>query len=179
MQVCGPVDLQGARMSVDWSKAPEGATHFDPVDQNWLMQFLNVSFNWLASEGWATKGWQYPNDLSTMPRLVARPAWSGEGLPPVGTVCGLMFRGCDQGTVTVLFIGDQVGVFRSLSYNHEQVGDLASYSFYIVGTPEEVESQERKDSILEMTSIAGGQYAPRDSIVQRLYDAGFRKQVKP
>lgn len=165
-------------MSVNWSTAPKGATHFDPVDRNWLMQVHGTALGWLEAHGWAAKGWQYPDDLAEMGRLVQRPKWSGEGIPPIGTTCGLIHMGCDQGTVTVLFVGDQVGVFRSLSFDHEQHGDIARYSFYVVGTPEEIESQERKDAIVEMTGIAGGQYAPRDAIVQRLYDAGYRR-MKP
>jgi hypothetical protein len=74
---------------IDWSKAPEGATHWDPVDRNHLRQFGKISQSWYEpGKSWESSGWQYPDDLSIMPRLIARPRpWSGEGLPPVGTVC--------------------------------------------------------------------------------------------
>lgn len=121
---------------------------------------------------WTKSGFQFTDQSD---ELVS---WDGTGVPPVGAVCGLWFKGADQGTVTVLFIGEEVGVFKSHAHNHEQHGDLVHYSFYSVGTKEEVESQERTNAILEMTEIAGKFYSPRDSIVQRLYDAGYRKQPR-
>ncbi|MBP3934194.1 MAG: hypothetical protein J6D44_10045 [Pseudomonas sp.] len=106
--------------------------------------------------------------------------WDGVGRPPEGTVCGLWYKGCDQGECTVLFMGAEVGVFKSHAFDHEQHGDLVHYSFYKVeGSTEEKDAQERKKAIAEMTAIAGGQYSPRDSIVQRLFDAGYRKEPKP
>ena len=106
--------------------------------------------------------------------------WDGVGRPPEGSVCGLWYKGCDQGECTVLFMGSEVGVFKSHTFDHEQHGDLVHYSFYKVeGSTEEKDAQERKKAIAEMTEIAGGQYSPRDSIVQRLFDAGYRKEPKP
>ena len=119
--------------------------------------------------------WQAAVDALNAPKVVD---WDGVGRPPEGTVCGLWYKGCDQGECTVLFMGAEVGVFKSHAFDHEQHGDLVHYSFYKVeNSTEEKEVQERKKVIAEMTTIAGGQYSPRDSIVQRLYDAGFRKQV--
>lgn len=171
---------------IDWNSAPDWAvahglheTGFG-IKEFWLgetqHQNLEHAKSFPYGGGDPSSGSFHNSRRESFGYVTQRPApWSGEGVPPVGTTCGLMFMGCDQGTVTVLFIGNQVGVFRSLSFDHEQHGDIAKYSFYVVATTEEVESQERKDSILEMTSIAGGQYAPRDAIVQRLYDAGYRR----
>lgn len=168
-------------MGIDWSKAPPHATHWCPGN-------AKIEAGWIYNPGgefyscYAEKGCEHIPDFPEWrkARLIQRPVestWAGEGIPPVGTVCGLWFKDADQGTVTVIFIGDEVGVFKNHSFGHEQHGDLKHYSFYMVGTPEEIESQERKNAILEMTKIAGSTYSPRDSIVQRLYDAGYRKQV--
>lgn len=120
--------------------------------------------------------WQSAVDALNAPKVVE---WDGAGRPPEGTVCGLWYKGFDQGECTVLFMGAEVGVFKSHAFDHEQHGDLVHYSFYKVeNSIEEKDAQERKKSIAEMTAIAGGQYSPRDSIVQRLYDAGYRKQVE-
>lgn len=121
--------------------------------------------------------WQAAVDVLNAPKVVE---WDGVGMPPEGTVCGLWYKGCDQGECTVLFMGAEVGVFKSHAFNHEQHADLVHYSFYKVeNTTEEKDAQERKKAIAEMTEIAGGQYSPRDSIVQRLFDAGYRKEPKP
>lgn len=121
--------------------------------------------------------WQAAVDALNSPKVVE---WDGLGRPPEGTVCGLWYKGCDQGECTVLFMGAEVGVFKSHAFDHEQHGDLVHYSFYKVeGSTEEKDAQERKKAIAEMTAIAGVQYSPRDSIVQRLFDAGYRKEPKP
>ena len=121
--------------------------------------------------------WQAAVDALNAPKGVE---WDGVVIPPEGTVCGVWYKGCDQGECTVLFVGAEVGVFKSHAFDHEQHGDLVHYSFYKVeNSAEEKDSQERKKVIAEMTVIAGGQYSPRDSIVQRLFDAGYRKEPKP
>ncbi len=159
-------------MKIEWDKAPEGATHFDPVDQNWLMQFLNVSFNWIASEGWATKGWQYPNDLSTMPRLVRRPAWTGEGLPPVGTVCEY-FSALGEWKVCRIVAHDGIyAVFNCLNEYGAHIAD----GFRPILTSEQIEAEEREAGITEVREVAG---SLNTYPFANLWDAGYRKQVTP
>jgi len=186
-------------MSIDWSKAPEWATMHGFVSADSLGIWLNKSqytyvdgrqcgrtFSFVGREGWgidqvscitARAQWQAAVDAL---KADVAPAWNGAGLPPVGTVCGLWFKGADQGEVTVLFIGDEVGVFKSHAFDHEQHGDLVHYQFYQVSnSQEETDAQDRKKVLAEMTALAGGQYARRDAILQRLYDAGYRKQEQP
>ncbi|WP_052961845.1 hypothetical protein [Pseudomonas fluorescens] len=178
-------------MNIDWSKAPEWAvahglheTGFG-IEEFWLgetqHQNLEHSKSFPYGGGDPSCGSFHNSRRESFSYVTERPAaWTGDGLPPVGTVCGLWFKGADQGEVTVLFIGDEVGVFKSHAFDHEQHGDLIHYQFYQVSnTQEEADAQDRKKVLAEMTALAGGQYAPRDAILQRLYDAGYRKQVKP
>lgn len=172
--------------NIDWSKAPEGATHFDPVDQNWLMQFLNISFGWLASEGWTTKGWQYPNDLSTMPRLITRPAWDGSGLPPVGVVCeaGIPHvNGPNNETRSVIWIEGRVIAYHAIkdktyAWFAEDDGFYPPgvFEFRPIRTPEQIAAEERAAEIEEMRNIyAGSSETTISSGMSALYDAGYRK----
>jgi hypothetical protein len=182
--------------TIDWSKAPEGATHFDPVDQNWLMQFLNVSFGWLASEGWTTKGWQYPNDLSTMQRLISRPAWDGSGMPPVGVKCEVEHGGewidCE---VIAHFQQESAPVAAFIFSPYSGQPKCKELSYYVAAsfrparTPEQIAADERLHEIRNaLTTIkAGQQQFPNDlvrgnitlSVVEAMIDAGYRKQVMP
>lgn len=85
-------------MNIDWSKAPEGATHYGATSYfngspDWCEAFYkSIGGRWLicfpASDDWhgdASKNRDWDERFAT---LIARPAvWNGEGLPPVGTVC--------------------------------------------------------------------------------------------
>ncbi|MCZ7743491.1 HNH endonuclease [Pseudomonas aeruginosa] len=83
-------------MSIDWSKAPEGATHWEPsgpsFNEGWMKKEGNEWFYW----GEGPKRW-FQGKLSCNvsaereATFEARPqeAWDGQGLPPVGTVCEL------------------------------------------------------------------------------------------
>lgn len=172
-------------MSIDWSKAPKGATHFDPVDQNWLMQFLNVSFGWLSSEGWTTKGWQYPNDLSTMTRLVARPAWPSQGLPPIGTVCEVQDPNEPSAWYVCRIIAhdSEIAVFKFESEYPWMYDGQCSGCFRPIRTPEQIAAEEREagiQSILDDYTYTEGPCTHKLTTGQatRIYDAGYRKEVK-
>ena len=82
---------------VDWSLAPDDATHFGPSTKDWEPC-------WMKKIGNHWYGWLYPTDTkwdyladassnqSRISMLVKRPQpkpWSGpeDGLPPAGTVC--------------------------------------------------------------------------------------------
>ena len=143
--------------------------------KGWTEEYFAQAEDWTSAVITRAE-WQAAVDALNAPKVVE---WDGLGRPPEGTVCGLWYKGCDQGECTVLFMGAEVGVFKSHAFDHEQHGDLVHYSFYKVeGSTEEKDAQERKKAIAEMTAIAGGQYSPRDSIVQRLFDAGYRKEPK-
>lgn len=77
---------------IDWSKAPEGATHFLPeqVARGWVAcWYKNVGGIWFARNK-NDLDWYPDNDYQEVfiPLLIERqPEWTGEGLPPIGTVC--------------------------------------------------------------------------------------------
>lgn len=176
-------------MNIDWSKSPEGATHWDPVDQNWLRQFYSCAFNWLESkQEWAKKGWQYPDDLSTMPRLIARPAsWTGEGLPPVGTVCEFKANilGWVQASITA--VTELSIVFTRPSYQNgrplveERLPHKAIERFRPIRTPEQIAAEERELAITDICLLLDKDPS-RPSLREKagiIYDAGYRKQAQP
>lgn len=84
---------------IDWSKAPEGATHCDPVTGYWWGPSSLVSdgfSKWSDANGcWVEHANTHRPDIEIVERLIPRPTqWRGpeDGLPPVGTVCEVWRR---------------------------------------------------------------------------------------
>jgi hypothetical protein len=182
-------------MNIDWSKAPEGATHFDPVDQNHLRQLGGIAQCWNKRERcWIDKGWQYPDDLSTMPRLIARPVpWNGEGLPPVGTICAFCrFPATPEAEWQKVKIvahwseGLQVpvAVFMSTSFA-PQADQAIAECFRPIRTAEQIEAEERdaayKGMVDDLSAAIGISNINRREcdVMHALAEAGYRKQVQP
>jgi hypothetical protein len=69
---------------IDWSKAPEGATHKHPfgwykrVDDKWFFTPLGMS-------DWKQSIHQWTDSEFLAVRPTEQPAWNGEGNPPIGT----------------------------------------------------------------------------------------------
>ena len=185
-------------MEIDWSKAPEGTTHWDPVDKNHLRQYGKIAQYWNIERGWSEKGWQYPDDLSTMPRLIARPVWDGESIPPVGTVCEMTF---DDGKFSwgywlktkVLCYGDTM-VFVSQETDRKP-GEWLEGSIKATGmkfrpirTPEQIEEQKMiaglNEMIGHMKDHPSGTHGVshlqelmiHEDVARDLWAAGYRKQ---
>ncbi|WP_218939468.1 hypothetical protein, partial [Bacillus thuringiensis] len=76
---------------IDWSKAPEGATHFGVENEFYFSAWYKVEGEQILAYTEDGSMWREATDSCVFPKvssLSARPEqWSGEGLPPVGTVC--------------------------------------------------------------------------------------------
>ena len=76
---------------VDWSLAPDGATHYFDGDRLYAAHWLKTGFYCVT--GFENDGWREDHQPLPLSRCEERPkqpqAWSGpeDGLPPVGTVC--------------------------------------------------------------------------------------------
>lgn len=164
--------------SIDWSKAPEGATHFDPVDCNYLRQFGTIAQCWYkSSDSWTCKGWQYPDDLSTMGRLIKRPVWSGEGLPPAG----LLVENNLHGLVMVLAHGIFRGGDVVICQGDDTIITCTPDTLSPIRTAEQIADDERKQQIIEMIDSFGLDTAiwGRDAVMEicgHLWEKGYRKQ---
>lgn len=181
-------------MNIDWSKAPE-ATHYD--NRRWCEKaFMRKNHNgkdweYLSRDGnWIMYG---PIPDSEMTDLIERPyEWAGEGLPPVGTVCEfntmavtdeewhklLPLREDIQVTVIAHCTqpsGTQTAVFTFNCTGGLQVEMGVAELFKPIRTPEQIAAEERDKAVREMQGLGGIQ---RQS-AEWIYDAGYRKQVKP
>lgn len=176
---------------VDWSKAPEGATHHYAGDNEpWRKIEGCFLYAWLGAR-WIRQAGCPPDPKYYTERPA--PAWSGEGLPPVGTVCE--FTGhthCrEDPTDKDLHAGARVHIIA-----HFKDGDLdlAAFTFNPnnpdrgtacvsqgafgcfrpLRTPEQIAAEDREKAIKDMFHVMQGMGDDLDC-ARRLYDAGYRK----
>lgn len=178
---------------IDWSKAPEGATHWGHKSGEWCAAFYDLSGTRPLVEGrdgWDSCGhhvdWPERRDSLT-PRPVA---WTGEGLPPVGTVCELHISNDNWQPCEVIAMdvqdGEPVSVVR---YGGGYYGSAAK-DVRPIRTPEQIEAELREREIddlrqvikqahyaLPNTDVAPAEKAK--AYAAAIHAAGYRKQEQP
>lgn len=189
---------------IDWSTAPEWA-----AGHGLIIGGFGIEPVWFNAEQYqpvqGREGYgPYPFGGGTGPHMhnttigqiqfrQHRPvAWTGEGLPPVGTVCEFksghsQFPELSWSEVRIVSHDSQGGrdfaVFASMSgYG----GCSNPADFRPIRTPEQIEADEREESIEQMEPVAAEAWRNCQSgddmitvICRALYDAGYRKQEKP
>lgn len=158
---------------IDWSKAPEGATHFGPENEEWIAAWYKLDEGeWFAMLTSDDDKWDYSPyvDDERVSQMIQRPAeWSGIGMPPVGTVCKMKRRAyLYWETVEILCLGER-RVFYRMSDGSEETRLYREVEFR---TPEQIAAEERVKAVAEMmTHVAHA--TPYDCDL--LYRAGYRK----
>lgn len=157
----------------DWSKAPEGATHFDAIDQNFLrvvgetILLRSGGMVWIESPHS-----QYGLRIGDCPRaLIMRPAelpevaapWIGEGLPPIGTTCEIAASSeyvtisHPEGTVVKVYatFTDDRGVDLAAFVDAiGQVGGVATARcFRPARTPEQIAADKREAAAIALFNV--------------------------
>ena len=161
---------------IDWSKAPEGATHWVGGSWPWHKHIGDIAWYWKEDQ----QDWQQislcASDVEDEYRktIVKRPdqAWNGVGLPPVGTVCE-----DDAGNQVVIVAHHVNGVHaifaESLDAGLLYYGDAGE--FRPIRTPEQIAAEERENAIKDIAALIGGLWASEIECAEFLYDAGYRK----
>lgn len=168
---------------VDWSKAPEGTTHY-VAGSTWLWGRRSGK-DWYY---WASpyQVWIEDNYRKTSSRyeLVERPKepveWNGEGLPPTGERIEYYSPPVDRWMAAIV-----IGTFRGeLVLGCEetgvtgQIGDDAKIR--PLRTPEQIEAEERDKAIERIIddyrhTVGSSTRCITRGQAARLYDAGYRK----
>ena len=177
---------------IDWSKAPEDATHYQAATHGVFECWLKRGHAVRVSRG--EPDWReddYADDLIAT-SAIKRP-WSGEGLPPVGVKVLIMnpekFAITDYGqefvgeecTVRAVFVNDLD--YRMVAV--EKVGGACccfiSEMCFPIRTPEQIAADDRESAIDAMWShylqpiLAPAQKSQVITALGLMYDAGFRK----
>jgi hypothetical protein len=161
-------------IAIDWSKAPEGATHAAACGDDYLWYSLDHAV------------------------LIARPVeWDGQDRPPIGTVCEVYSDSPHAdwkdhvGKVVFIVAHDAMrAVYRfetdsGLGYHALGGGaDGKSYPFRPIRTPEQIAAQAREHGIDQVMADYEYTVGPcthklARSQAERIWDAGYRKPVTP
>lgn len=167
------------KIEVDWSKAPEGTTHYGPETslylEAWYKEVGGSWMCWLVDGG---HGWYYTDSLPS--NAIARPVeWDGTGLPPVGTKCEVKLLYADlwhECTVVAHFEGRAVVVLG----NHESACIYAE-QLRPIRTPEQIAAEKREREINDLVEVIVTHYEyPKGAesyigLARALHNAGYRK----
>ncbi len=168
-------------MSIDWSKAPEGATHWEPTGpefhEGWMKKEGNKWFYWgKGSEQWVSARHYCDVSAEREATFEERPQepWNGQGLPPVGTVCEYLDANLEWYEVEIFGIDKaQRRIFASPWMTIPYMGCSAPECFRPSRTPEQIAAEERAKAIEEMC------FAVETLTVKQakaLFGAGYRRQ---
>lgn len=172
---------------IDWSKAPEGATHYMPESDVWTCGFWKKEDGGNYFHGGDEWRLTFAEPFHN-PRLISRPTdqpWTGAGLPPVGAVVECTFAAERQsiwhrGTVVYRGTqpeGDEFVVVKtenaSACYRSGNPVMIRPYR-----TPEQIAAELREkeiDAVMEDLSLS----PECRYIAKRVVVAGYRKQEQP
>lgn len=130
---------------IDWSKAPEGATHYSGANEMFyvFLGSLNGRYWSESRKDWLVAGYiEEYNCMIPRQATATTPSWLGEGVPPVGVVCEALYMGQPQGVVTVRYSG-QCMILWSEDRMSEQCGQADHYFFKPIRTQEQIAADAR------------------------------------
>ena len=176
---------------IDWDKAPEGATHYLPENpaRGHMWVKITGAFVYAALGGREFCGWEFwganPSCIDEF-KPVSRPspAWSRDGLPPVGARCEAAIphtSGPDNERSFIWIEGSVIAYYEIKGKTYAWFAEDDGFyppnvlEFRPIRTPEQIAADEREVAIrLMMRAIHG---AGSLSLIQaeKLYDAGYRK----
>lgn len=186
---------------IDWSKAPEWATHGTPEGRGHYATF------WRMIDGTATEAWvvlpdgdfdhvllpaMFERDRKELVERPSSPAWNGEGLPPVGVVCEAIYNSHgaeyhkakilahDDGTIVFRWIdGDSCGLIAEYK---DECPEVRGYAWFRpIRTPEQIAAEERETAVDALCYEIIMHYGyPKGAeqyrlLAEKLHDAGYRK----
>lgn len=162
-------------MSIDWSKAPEGATHYRKG--NSLSFFRDVEKSGFYFWNEHQPQWRWVEGAFPADAKPIAPTWNGEGLPPVGTVCEHEgSNGWSNSEVCEViahraFEGHADGELLVVCATKTDVWFSSACCFRPIRTPEQIAAEKRDKAIKEMAEDLGIMH----TTAAQAYDKGYRK----
>ncbi|WP_033997134.1 hypothetical protein [Pseudomonas paraeruginosa] len=177
-------------MSIDWTKAPEGATHWEPKSyyfaEGWMRKVGNEWSFWSeASESWVRGTLTCNVSAEREATFEARPQepWNGQGLPPVGTVCEYKYTHWPEYHKCEI---RYISAASLIVYDHgqEQYYRTCDMLFRPLLTPEQIATEERESAATSLyltlwphdTLHECEPGNPKMDACLRAIDAGYRRQ---
>lgn len=162
---------------IDWSKAPEGATHWEPDSDAFEPSFMRKR-NGVWECFWLDE-WMDAriDDEGRVERFIPRPAaWDGTGLPPAG--CEIEYHSPSRGWQPGEYIGQFNGQMVIGCRETGVIGYCPAEIVRPIRTPEQIAADEREravDAMMETFVVTGCKKSILRGACLALYDAGYRK----
>lgn len=183
---------------VDWSLAPEGATHKDFTECGLWYKFdieKNTVSYWNSNRCgyWSMSGTPAQYEDGSMEHMEPKP-WSGpeDGLPPVGVECEVDHgNGKHWDKVTILAHHGEKAIYLDPIRGIHYIWGLLK-DFRTIRTEEQLAAEQRETAIADMAKVLPGAknecytfnddgsvrpYAHIHDVLGLLVDAGFKREV--
>ena len=171
-------------MNIDWSKAPEDATHAgnSPYEKGVITWFKGISDpasrNYFMNEG-SMNAWAISSENLSAWDLIVRPkkqeAWSGEGLPPVNCFCEALDEDADCWVKVEIYAHTEfMGEAHACAKNGTDMFYGLAHEFRPIKTAEQLAEEERKSQIEVMHKIYMEGASEHKGGLAALYDAGYK-----
>lgn len=168
-------------MNIDWSKAPEEATHKYP-DTDCFYKLVEDVWHLIYDDGESVvsasiyHGEIKPSDLIERPKK--QEAWNGEGLPPVNCFCETLDEDADCWVKVEIYAHTEFkGDTYACAKNETDMFYGLAHEFRPIKTAEQVAAEEREKAIEEMIRTTSDGITCMDRYdAELLYKAGYRKQ---
>lgn len=170
------------------SEIPEGATHWGQGAncKFWIKDLRpGISYQFAnARNGGGYTSWMIRTGDPLYPITPIASSYTGEGLPPVGTMCEFRNKvghcGDQWHAAEVMYLTSDTIVLRFGEREHlrECAGYPDLYMFRPARTPEQIAKAERNKACDEMFGIMSSppvREGNRSDMAEALYDAGYRK----
>lgn len=170
---------------IDWSKAPKLATHYNAAEGKnariypWMMLDDRGIWHFYNHRelAWLPMSDIFPGEHD-VPVAVPNQAWTGQGLPPAGTVCEVKYFD-DWNQTTIIGVDSRgLTVFESPWAGSQTPYAAIGYAeaFRPIRTPEQIAAEEREKAIDRMAEIAhtATGFCVNRADFAALYDAGYR-----
>lgn len=167
-------------MNIDWSKAPEDATHAGTTTGLKIPVFYKdiredkYSYWYDDGDGWREDATGNPSCTPLIERTKKQEAWDGAGLPTAGTECEWKEKsGFQWVAATILFITDSSVVCKR-SDGFEWQMPTKRTVFRPIKTAEQLAEEERKSQLEVMHKIYMEGASEHKGGLAALYDAGYK-----
>jgi hypothetical protein len=172
----------------DWGNAPEDATHWEPAsdedDESWMKKDGEDWYFWGAGVSKWIKYNKTTNPIvedrikAMIPRPQVEPKeWSGEGLPPVGTVCEYIDASGKYHQVEITGYGRSLVLFVVEGSSNEQCTAKDPHLFRPIRS-EEDRAVEEMAKVFNSNCAVDYSGQPLLDGMKALYREGYRKQEK-
>lgn len=178
-------------MNIDWSKAPDWAianalyAFGGEISRMWVGESQYQPFDSLRPYPYGGGVGEVRHNCTRREFCYETPRptpWTGEGLPPVGSTCEVDVAGAwTSGVILAHCLPPKEGFAVAQIDGEVGIAIGAEHDFRTIRTPEQIATEERELAITDICLVLDKDPS-RPTLREKagiLYDAGYRKQVKP